>query len=85
MNQKNCIIQSKSGSGKTLSYLIPCIESVDKKLNQTQVLILCHTRGLAQQINYVCLKISSFLKIQCVSIVGGLSVKNDIKQLELGP
>ena len=44
------VIKSEAGTGKTLAYLIPLIQSIDKSIkNQIQVIILTPTRELALQ------------------------------------
>lgn len=60
------VAQSQNGSGKTLSFLVPCLNSVDiNKANTTslaspQVIILADTKELAYQIS----KIANLIKCQ---------------------
>lgn len=44
------MVQSATGSGKTLCYLIPIIEKIDLKNQNVQAIIVAPTRELAQQI-----------------------------------
>ena len=53
-DKNNCVscsvIKSEAGTGKTLSYLMPLIQSIDISIkNQIQVIILTPTRELALQ------------------------------------
>jgi ATP-dependent RNA helicase DbpA len=47
---KDLIAQSKTGSGKTAAFAIPCLERVDTQRADPQVLILSPTRELCAQI-----------------------------------
>ena len=44
------MVQSSTGSGKTLCFLIPIIENIDLKSQTLQAIIVAPTRELAQQI-----------------------------------
>ena len=47
---KDLIVVSKTGTGKTHAYLIPIMEMINTKSNKTQVLISLPTRELAYQV-----------------------------------
>jgi len=49
MAGKDVIIQSQSGTGKTLAFVLGAIMTVDTKIRSPQVLVLCHTRELCIQ------------------------------------
>jgi ATP-dependent RNA helicase DeaD len=49
-SQRDMMIQSRTGSGKTGAYLLPMLEMVNPLENATQALILAPTRELALQI-----------------------------------
>ena len=44
------MVQSATGTGKTLAFLIPIIEKIDLKNQSVQAIIIAPTRELAQQI-----------------------------------
>jgi hypothetical protein len=48
------IAQAQSGTGKTATFTISVLQSIDMSLKHTQALILGPTRELAQQIQKVC-------------------------------
>jgi len=50
LKHKNIVVEAKTGSGKTHSYLVPIFENLDEELSQVQVLICAPTRDLANQI-----------------------------------
>ena len=49
------IAQAQSGTGKTATFAISCLQNIDVELPATQALILGPTRELAQQIQKVIL------------------------------
>ena len=49
------IAQAQSGTGKTATFSISVLASLDVKLRETQALVLAPTRELATQIQKVCL------------------------------
>lgn len=76
---KDIIGLSKTGSGKTHSYLIPILEKIDFKKDEVQAVIIAPTRELAMQIfdfAKLMTKVDNTLKIKLV--VGG---KNKVKEI----
>jgi len=62
----NLVLLSNTGTGKTLAFLIPLIQSIDIELkNQTQALIMVPSRELALQIESVLKQIHPGCKISC--------------------
>lgn len=47
---KDVIGQAQTGSGKTLCFVIPALEAIDPTEYTTQVVVLCPTRELADQV-----------------------------------
>ncbi|MEO6406827.1 MAG: DEAD/DEAH box helicase [Ferruginibacter sp.] len=66
---KELILLAPTGSGKTVAFLIPLIESLDRDIKTLQALILVPSRELALQIESVLKKIQPGFKI--VSCYGG--------------
>ena len=50
LSGKSLVCQSETGSGKTHSYLIPIIDSLDLNLPKLQSIIVCPSRELARQV-----------------------------------
>jgi translation initiation factor 4A len=50
---KDTIAQAQSGTGKTATFAIGCLERIDTSENEVQALVLAPTRELAQQISMV--------------------------------
>jgi len=81
---RDVIAQAQSGTGKTATFSIGILQSIDTQLNETQALVLSPTRELAQQIQKVCLALGDYMSVQVHSCIGGKSVGEDIKKLDLG-
>jgi len=81
---RDVIAQAQSGTGKTATFSIGVLQSIDTTVRETQALILSPTRELAQQIQKVCLSLGSYMNVQVHSCIGGKSVGEDIKKLEYG-
>lgn len=69
---KDLIGQSKTGSGKTATFVLPVLQKIKLHETQPQALILCPTRELCDQVLKECQKFSKYLpKLQTVALVGG--------------
>ena len=77
------LAQAQSGSGKTGSFTIGTLQQIDTSKTQTQALILAPTHELAKQITNVVERIGSMMdNLQVKTIIGGTSIKDDIKSME---
>lgn len=79
------IAQAQSGTGKTATFTISCLQRIDEKLNESQVIVLSHTRELADQIKNVITEISKYLGVDVNLTVGGTSIKENIEGLKQRP
>ena len=84
MNKKvDLIAQAQSGTGKTGAFSIGLLNNIDPNLNNTQALIINPTHELANQNLNVIKELSTYMKINILSVVGGTSVRkcqDDLKQ-----
>lgn len=82
---RDLIGQSKTGTGKTASYSLPMIESIDKKLKKVQAIVLCPTRELAIQVTDEIRKFNKYQEgVKTVAIYGGQSIETQIRALKKG-
>ena len=81
---RDVIAQAQSGTGKTATFSIAALQSVDTSLRETQVLVLSPTRELACQIQSVVLALGDYMNIQCHACIGGTSIGEDIRKLDYG-
>lgn len=82
-SEKDVMILSPTGSGKTVAFLLPLIQSLKKDLKQVQVLVIVPSRELALQIEQVFRKFQSGFKVSC--IYGGHSTKTESLSLSETP
>jgi superfamily II DNA/RNA helicase len=61
----NVILLSNTGSGKTLGFLIPILEQLDKETPGTQALVIAPSRELAMQIEKVWKNMTTGYKVTC--------------------
>jgi len=78
---RNLIGQAKAGSGKTLAFGIPLIQTVDENQPWVQGLVLAPTRELAVQITLELEKVASFTGVRVVTIYGGQSMNVQLDAL----
>jgi ATP-dependent RNA helicase len=81
---RDVIAQAQSGTGKTATFSIAMLQSIDTAVRETQALVLSPTRELAQQIQKVALALGDYMSVQVHSCIGGKSVGEDIRKLEYG-
>ncbi|RDX88446.1 putative DEAD-box ATP-dependent RNA helicase 33 [Mucuna pruriens] len=87
----DALVKAKTGTGKSVAFLLPAIETVLKATSGNRVppifvLILCPTRELASQVAAVAkvlLKYHDGIGVQ--TLVGGIRFKVDQKRLESDP
>jgi len=77
------VILSPTGSGKTLSFLLPIINELDRSCNEVQVLIITPSRELAIQIEQVTKELGSGYKTNVV--YGGRHFSKDKIDLKHTP
>jgi translation initiation factor 4A len=81
---RDTIAQAQSGTGKTATFSISILQSLDEKQKQTQALLLAPTRELAQQIQKVMDALGDYMHITSHACVGGTAVRDDLKILQSG-
>ncbi|BEI85279.1 hypothetical protein CcaverHIS002_0506800 [Cutaneotrichosporon cavernicola] len=81
---RDVIAQAQSGTGKTATFAISALQSLDLNIRETQALVLSPTRELAVQIQTVVLALGDYMNVSCHACIGGTSVGEDIRKLEAG-
>ena len=80
---KDIIGQAKTGTGKTLAFILPILEKVNPKSSHVQALIVAPTRELALQITNEIQKMTEHVKdIHVLAIYGGQDVSQQMKKLQ---
>ncbi len=65
-SKSDVVLLSPTGTGKTLAFLLPLIERLDKDCAEIQILILVPARELAQQIEQVARNMGSGFKVNAL-------------------
>jgi ATP-dependent RNA helicase DDX6/DHH1 len=78
---KDILARAKNGTGKTASFVIPCLEKVKTDVNVIQVLILVPTRELALQTASVTKELGKHMGVQVMVTTGGTTLRDDIMRL----
>lgn len=81
------LAKAKTGTGKTLAFLIPAIERLARLSSApvgVSVLVLSPTRELAAQIEEEAVTLCRFHKLSTMCIVGGTNINTDKKNFQKG-
>ena len=82
-NGHDIIGQSQTGTGKTASFGIPCLEMIDPDDRRLQAVILCPTRELAIQVSEEFRKLLKFKdNIRVLPVYGGQPIDRQILALK---
>ena len=81
---RDMIVRAKTGSGKTLGFLLPLLQNINISERTPKILILAPTRELAQQTANESEFLGKFLKINTASLVGGMDIVAQLKNLRHG-
>lgn len=83
MDGKDVIGQAKTGTGKTLAFVLPILENIDPNASDIQALIVAPTRELALQITTEIKKMLVHKQdIHVLAIYGGQDVEQQMKKLK---
>jgi ATP-dependent RNA helicase DDX6/DHH1 len=78
---RDVLARAKNGTGKTGSFIIPCLEKVDPSVNNIQVLMLVPTRELALQTSAIVKEIGKHMAVEVMVTTGGTNLRDDIMRL----
>jgi ATP-dependent RNA helicase DeaD len=79
---KDVIAQAQTGTGKTLSFLLPMMERIDPSKKCVQALIITPTRELALQITNEAKKLGAIRGINILPVYGGQDVEKQKRRLK---
>lgn len=82
LDEKDVIVKSKTGSGKTAAFSIPACEMVVTEESDVQVLILVPTRELAIQVKEEIGNIGRLKKLRACAIFGKMPYNDQIRELK---
>ena len=86
LSGKDLLAQAKTGSGKTAAFAIGLLNKLDIKNYQTQALILCPTRELADQVSIEVRRLARGLpNTKILTLCGGKPLGPQLASLEHSP
>jgi ATP-dependent RNA helicase DeaD len=77
------VIQSYTGTGKTLAFLLPLLEMVDEEADYIQAIVVAPTRELAMQIHRECERVAAKTSIRCMPLIGGANPARQVDKIRL--
>lgn len=78
------IARAKTGTGKTLAFLLPIMDKIRVEQAYPQALILAPTRELALQITEEARKLGRHTGVKILAVYGGQDVEKQLRKLEGG-
>ena len=82
LEQKDVVVKSQTGSGKTAAYAIPICQLVDWEENKPQALVITPTRELAIQVKEDIFNIGRFKRLKVSSLYGKSPFYDQKKELK---
>ncbi len=80
----DCLVQAKTGSGKTTAFALPVLCGIDAAKRHPQAIVLCPTRELALQVSAETARLGHPAGIRVATIYGGASMRAQIDALQSG-
>jgi len=82
INGKDTIAQAQSGTGKTGTFAISCLQNIDPTNKNTQAIIIAPTHELVKQIYNVISSLGSMMNdVTIKTIIGGTSIQDDATEM----
>ena len=85
LSGKNIIGEAETGTGKTASFVVPLLNNINFSSKNIECLIVTPTRELAMQIVTEIEKIGKYLKPSYATLVGGMSIRDQVRDLNNKP
>jgi ATP-dependent RNA helicase DeaD len=83
-SQRDMMIQSRTGSGKTGAYLLPILEMINPRDPKTQALVMVPTRELAHQVMTEAEILGRSTGVNSVAVYGGVGYRDQIDAFQKG-
>lgn len=82
LTNKDIIVKSQTGTGKTAAFAIPLCEKIDWEESKPQVLILTPTRELAVQVKEDISNVGRFKRVKAVAVFGKQPFSEQTRELK---
>lgn len=84
LDGRDLVMQSYTGTGKTLAFLLPILDEIDTTMESTQAIIVAPTRELAMQISRECDRLIANTGIRNLPLIGGANPARQVEKLRKG-
>lgn len=85
MDGRDVIAEAHTGTGKTLAFLLPILQKIDKDKRYPQALVIAPTRELALQITEEAKRLASTTEgLSLLAVYGGQDVERQLRKLKGG-
>ncbi len=85
LNGTDIIVRSSTGSGKTLSYLLPILNAIDDSIKTPQAIVLAPSYELASQVYNVAYALCKDLNIEVALLIGSANIDRQLSKLKNKP
>lgn len=85
LKEKSVMVEAPTGTGKTLSFLLPIINNIDPQAEAVQAIVFVPTRELAKQIWLVAKEIQKYIDFSLLLAVGGEEKDRQLRKLNNKP
>lgn len=85
LDRKDLIVESPTGTGKTLAYCLPVLQQLDTSSSSVQAVIVAPTKELVMQIHTVFQEYAQGSGISGTTLIGGVNVQRQIDKLKKKP
>lgn len=87
LKNRDLIVQSETGTGKTLAYLLPLFRKINTEAREMQAIVLVPTHELAIQVQRVIelLSQNSDVKVKSTPIIGNVNIDRQVDKLKEKP
>jgi len=82
---RDAIVQSRTGTGKTLAYLLPVLQRIEPASKAVQAVVLVPTHELGMQIIAEIGRFAEATGIRSQPLIGGASLSRQVDRLKLHP
>ena len=86
LNNQDLLAQAKTGSGKTAAFAISLLDKLEAQVYQTQALVLCPTRELADQVSNEIRRLArTIANTRILTLCGGKPMGPQLASLQRPP
>jgi ATP-dependent RNA helicase DeaD len=82
--ERDIMVQSRTGSGKTGAFLLPILDRIEPKRNVCQALVLAPTRELARQVAGEAITLAGHSGVRTAVVYGGVAYGPQLKAFRQG-